>query len=249
MKIKKEIVTGLCVIVVLAAGFTIVYKAMQGREQSGFARRIVSLGSKEGPPETIEGLRQAIARYETKIERHVADAARTGTYWRILAVRLQDKGLHNEALAALKRAIEYYPADPALLYLTGISSVAAARSSLDFSGSGSESARLYALAEEAWLKAIAMDESYTRPRYTLAVLYVFELGRPQDAIPLMERYLDLTVNDADGMAVLAHAYALTGQYQAALDYYDQVISLTKDANKRAAAEESRRRVMDEYYGY
>jgi tetratricopeptide (TPR) repeat protein len=51
------------------------------------------------------------------------------------------------------------------------------------------------------------------------------------------------------MAVLAHAYALTGQYQLALDYYDQILSITKDQYKRAAAEESRRMVMDAYYGY
>jgi tetratricopeptide (TPR) repeat protein len=258
LKIGKDVLIGICVILVLTAGFTVVYNAMKGRERAGFARRIVAMGSKEGPPETIEGLRDAIGRYETQIERHVADAAKTGTYWRILAVRLQDRGLHNEALEALEHALEYYPADPALLYLTGLSALAVAKSRLDFgSATGDASTsynpaagnRYYALAEDAWLKAIAMDDSYNKPRYTLGVLYVFELGRPEDAIPLMERYLALTVNDVDGMAILAHAYALTAQYQLALDYYDQILAITKDPNKRAVVEESRRVVMDEYYGY
>jgi tetratricopeptide (TPR) repeat protein len=126
-----------------------------------------------------------------------------------------------------------------------------AKSFLDFSGSGSaggDSERYYALAEDAYRKAIALDEKYVRPMYALGVLYVFELGRPEDAIPVMERYLDLTTNDVDGMAILAHAYALTSQYEFALNLYDRILSITKDKDKRAAVEESRRQVMDSYYG-
>ncbi|MDR1909053.1 MAG: tetratricopeptide repeat protein [Spirochaetaceae bacterium] len=252
MKIKREVLTGLCVILILTAGAVVLYNVVKGRERDGLARRIVSLGSRDGPPETIEGLREAIGRYERQIERHVEDAARTGTYWRILAVRLQDRGLHNEALGALERAVAYYPGDASLLYLTGLSAAAVAKSYLDFSGgayNANAGSRYYALAEDAWLKAIALDGAYGRPRYALGVLYVFELNRPQDAIPVMERYLESAPLDADGMAVLAHAYALTGQYQAALDYYDRIIAVTGDAAKRAAAEESRQRVMDAYYGY
>jgi tetratricopeptide (TPR) repeat protein len=249
MKVKKEIVTGIFVVVILAAGFTLFYNYGINGERNKLARRIAELGNPGGPPETIEGLKEAISLYEKQIEQHVKDAAQTGVYWKILATRLQDRGLHNEALAALERAVFYSPQDPSLLYLTGISAARVAKSFLDFSGGGSDdSGRYYALAEDAYRKAIAMDEKYVRPMYALGVLYVFELGRPEDAIPVMEHYLDLTVNDVDGMAVLAHAYALTSQYEFALNLYDKILSITKDKSKRAAAEESRRQVMDSYYG-
>jgi tetratricopeptide (TPR) repeat protein len=249
MKVKKEIVTGIFVLVILAAGFTLFYNYGINSDRNRFARRLAELGNPGGPPETIEGLREAIGLYEKQIERHVKDAAQTGVYWRILAVRLQDRGLHNEALEALERAVYYSPQDPSLLYLTGISAARVAKSFLDFSGGGGGSSeRYYALAEDAYRKAVALDERYVKPMYALGVLYVFELGRPEDAIPVMERYLTLTSNDVDGMAVLAHAYALTARYEFALNLYDKILSITKDKTKRAEVEESRRQVMDSYYG-
>lgn len=249
MKVKKEVVTGIIVMTVLVAGFVLFYNYGMNGERNRLARRIAELGNPGGPPETIDGLREAIALYEKQIERHVKDAAQTGVYWKILATRFQDRGLHNEALKALEQALYYSPQDPSLLYLTGISAARVAKGFLDFQGAdGLASERYYALAEDAYRKAIAADEKYAKPMYALGVLYVFELGRPEDAIPVMERYLALTLNDVDGMAVLAHAYALTAQYEFALNLYDRILSITKDKDKRAAVEENRKQVMDSYYG-
>jgi tetratricopeptide (TPR) repeat protein len=249
MKVKKEIVIGIFTLVILIAGFTLLYNYGINSERNRFARRLAELGNPGGPPETIEGLREAIKLYEKQIEQHVKDAAQTGVYWKILATRLQDRGLHNDALQALEQAISYSPQDSSLLYLTGISAARVAKSFLDFSGGDSGgSERYYALAEDAYRKAIALDERYIKPLYALGVLYVFELGRPQDAIPIMERCLTLAPNDVDSMAVLAHAYALTSQYESALDLYDRILSITKDKTKRAEVEESRRQVMESYYG-
>jgi tetratricopeptide (TPR) repeat protein len=250
MKPRKDVVIGIVVLVVIAAAITFVYRYGINSERNQLAGRIAELGNPGGPPETVEGLRKAIALYEEQIEQYVKDAAQTGVYWRILAVRLQDRNLHNEALRALERAVYYYPQDPAILYLTGISAARVAKSSLDFEGDnpGGDSARYYALAEDAFRKAIAVDDRYVKPMYALGVLYVFELDRPADAVPVMERYLDLTTNDVDGMTLLAHAYALTAQYEFALNLYDKALSITKDKARRAGLEESRRRVMDSYYG-
>jgi tetratricopeptide (TPR) repeat protein len=248
MKVKKEIIIGTFVVVIFAAGIALIYNYGINNDRNKLARRIAELGNPGGPPETVEGLREAIRLYEKQIEQHVKDAAQTGVYWRILAVRLQDRGLHNEALGALEQAVFYSPQDASLLYLTGISAARVAKSFLDFSGGNGGAERYYALAEDAYRKAIALDERYAKPMYALGVLYVFELGRPEDAIPIMERYLTLTANDVDGMAVLAHAYALTSRYEFALDLYDKILSITKDKTKRAAVEESRRQVMDSYYG-
>ncbi|MDR0708707.1 MAG: tetratricopeptide repeat protein [Spirochaetaceae bacterium] len=249
MKVKKEIVVGTFVVVIFVAGIALIYNYGINNDRNKLARRIAELGNPGGPPETVEGLREAIRLYEKQIEQHVKDAAQVGVYWRILAVRLQNRGLHNEALGALEQAVFYSPQDASLLYLTGISAARVAKSFLDFSGgAGSGAERYYALAEDAYRRAIALDERYAKPMYALGVLYVFELGRPEDAIPVMERYLTLTANDVDGMAVLAHAYALTSRYEFALDLYDKILSITKDKTKRAAVEESRRQVMDSYYG-
>jgi tetratricopeptide (TPR) repeat protein len=250
MKNKKNVVGGIIVLVILAAGITALYQHQKQKDRYNLAARIADLGGRGGPPPTIEALTKALEIYEEQIEAHVRDAAQTGVYWKILAVRLQDKGLHHKALEALERAIYYTPEDQNLQYRTGVSAAAVAKGYIDFSGNTNpgEGNRFYTMAETAYLKSIAMDPTYSQPHYGLGVLYVFELNRPEDAIPHLERYLELTTNNVDGMFVLAAAYYLTGQYELALNLYDRILTITKDTAKRAEAERNRQTVMDAFYG-
>jgi tetratricopeptide (TPR) repeat protein len=248
MKIKREVVIGLAVIFLFATVIVVlnIRRSLKGRSE--LAQRIAGLGN-NGPPETIEGLQRAIAAYEARIEQHVKDAAQTGVYWKILAVRLQDKGLHNEALKALERALNYTPADQTLHYLTGVSAATIAKSYHNFEGrENTERDRLFALAEESYLHAIALDDRYVRPRYGIGVLYVFELDRPGDAIPHLERCLELSKNDVDAMFVLARAYYMTSAYNEAVAVYDRILSSTKDEQKRTEAQNNRQVVLGRLYG-
>jgi tetratricopeptide (TPR) repeat protein len=248
IRIKKDILLGLCVILVLCAGGVFLFQREKNKNRSALARRITELGN-GGPPETIEGLRTAIAAYERRIEEHVKLAAQTGVYWKILATRLQDRGLHFEALDALERALYYNSEDPSLHYLTGVSAGVAAKSILDFPGSAKGKREEYfALAERGYLRAIELDGRYIRPRYGLAVLYVFELDRPAEAIPHLERYLEISRSDVDALFVLARAYYMIENFRAALDLYDRIIALTRDENRRIEAEKNRRIVMGRLYG-
>ncbi|WP_043922962.1 hypothetical protein [Leadbettera azotonutricia] len=248
MKIKKEVLVGLTVIGIIIIGFIVLinFQANKGRRE--LASRIISLGN-GGPPETIEGLKEAITAYEKQIELYVKDAAQTGVYWKILATRLQEKGLHNEALEALEHAIYYNPEDAVLHYLTGLSAAIVAKTHHNFTGiENPERDRLYALAEEAYLSSLKIDEKYLRPRYALGVLYVFELDRPQDAIPLMERYLDFSTNDVDAMFVLARACFEVSDMERSLALYDMIISVARDEDKRREAQNNRQVVMGRLYG-
>jgi tetratricopeptide (TPR) repeat protein len=248
MKIKKEILTGLTVIAIILIGFIILINYQGNKGRSDLASRIISLGN-GGPPETIEGLKEAIAAYEKQIELYVKDAAQTGVYWKILATRLQEKGLHNEALEALEHALYYNPNDAVLHYLTGLSAAIVAKTHHNFTGiDNPERDRLFALAEEAYLSSLKIDEKYLRPRYALGVLYVFEFDRPEDAIPLMEQYLNFSTNDADAMFVLARAYFVTGDMEKALALYDMIISITRDEDKKKEAQNNRQVVMGRLYG-
>jgi tetratricopeptide (TPR) repeat protein len=180
---------------------------------------------------------------------HVKDAAQTGVYWKILAYRLQDKGLHGEALDALERAISYTPTDPALHNMVGVSAGIMAKSALNFEGTRGNLGRdnYFTLAEEGYLRAISLDERYVRPMYGLAVLYTFELGRPQEAIPYLLRCLNISP-DADTMFVLARSYYMIEAYQEAVAVYDRLIDFTKDPVKRNEAQINRQIVLDTIYG-
>lgn len=247
MRVKKESLIGIVVIALLVTAFCALYSLQRNKERNILAGRITSLGN-GGPPETIEGLRAAIGSYERQQEKYVKDAAQTGVYWKILATRLQDRGLHNEALEALERAVYYVPEDASLFFQTGISAGIAAKSALAFPGAEGERERLLALAESAYLRAIELDGNYGRPRYGIGVLYVFELNRPEDAVLHLERYLDIIRNDVDAMFVLARAYYMTGDFRRSIDLYDRIIALTKDENKRMEAENNKSIVSGLYRG-
>jgi len=251
VKDSKTVKTAIIILVVVVLVSLAAYWAStreRNRNQTSFAQRIIS----EGPSQTtesIEEVRKNIALYEKRIEQHVADAARTGAYWKILAIRLQDRDLHGEALQALEQAINYTPTDPALHNAIGLSAGVMAKSIHLFPGRETfERDQYFALAEEAYLRAIELDSRYLRPRYGLAVLYVFELDRPEEAIPHLEQYLQISRNDVDTMFVLARAFYMIENYQAAVELYDRIITLTRDAQKRIDAQNNRQIVMERIYG-
>ena len=260
MKIKKGFLIGIIsiILIILAVISSSYFK--RNRNRRDFAERIYSEGSEVSsdpsievrsrfsPSDSILELKKAITVYEARMERHVEDAAKTGTYWKILAVRLQDRGLHGEALEALERAIYYTPVDPAVHYYTGISAGVMAKSVHSFPGRENERDKYFKLAEDAYLRAIELDSRYMKPRYGIGVLYVFELDRPEDAIVHLERCLEISRNDIDTMFVLARAFYMVKQYDAAIALYDRIITLSRDEQIRTDAQNNRQLVLGQMYG-
>jgi len=240
MKRLKEILTGIIVIAVVGTAFYLIYQNVNTKTHRDLAKRIAELSPKGGPPETVDGLRKAIALYEDQIERNVREGAQTGVYWKILAIRLADKKMHNDALKAFERAIYYNTEDPTIYYLTGVSAASAAKSIVGFSaGDQKEKEKLYKLSENSYLRAMELDITYVKPMYGIAVLYIFELDRPQDAIPYLERYLKISNNDIPAMFLLARAYYITENYSGAVELYDKIISRTKDKKIKEEAQNNK----------
>ena len=239
MKFKDLIMGFLIIAVILLVGFYVHQQAGR-RTNRELARRINELSPRGGPPQTIEGLRKAIALYEDQIERNVREGAQTGAYWKILAIRLADRGMHNDALDAFERAIYFNTEDASLFYLTGVSAGHVAKSIVGFSpDSNAQREHFLRLSENAYLRAIELDNRYTRPLYGLGVLYVFELDRPAEAIPYLERLLEILSTDFSAMFVLARAYFMTGDFYNATELYDRIISRTRDARMRQEAVNNR----------
>jgi tetratricopeptide (TPR) repeat protein len=229
MKRLKEFVLAVLILAALGTCLYFVFQNVRTKTNRELAKRIAELSPRGGPPETIDGLRRAIALYEDQIERNVREGAQTGVYWKILAIRLADKSMHNDALEAFERAIYFNAEDPVVFYLTGVSAASAAKSMVGFSsGAEREKDRLYKLSENSFLRAMELDVTYTKPMYGIAILYVFELDRPQDAIPYLERYLKIAVSDVSAMFVLARAFYSTEDYASAIEWYDKIINRTKD---------------------
>jgi len=245
----RDVVFGLFVILIIVGLLVVVVNYSQNKFRTDLEKRIAEISPKGGPPETIEGLRAAIALYEAQIERNVKEGAQTGVYWKILAIRLADKGMHRDALDAFDRAIQFSPEDPTLFYRTGESASVVAAAILDFSGnSGVEKERYTRLAETAYLRSIQLDPVYAKPRLGLGILYTFDLNRAVEAVPHLERYVELTPNDIRGMFVLARAYYMTESYDRAVELYDRIIARTKDPKVKAEAQNNKETIRNLMYG-
>jgi tetratricopeptide (TPR) repeat protein len=246
MKIKQRgTILGIVVLLLFAGIVLGVYLMERQKSRYELARRIAELSPRGGIPSTIEGLRAAIAIYEEAVEEHVQTAAQAGTYWKILAVRLADKGMHQDALDALEQGIRYNGEDPTLFYLTGVSAAIVAKNSLGFSreNAQAEGDYYFAMAERAYLRAVELDGAYAKPRYGLGILYCFELDRPEEAIPQLEKYLELMNRDVDAMFALARSYYMAGAYEKAIDLYDRILVSSKDAGKKDEARNNRDYIM------
>ena len=231
-KIKGlSIVITLIILVSIAAVVSFLYE--RNKERTEFADFLISQHGRWATPDSVSELKAAIAANDRRIERHVQYAARNGTYWKLLSVRLQQRGLHGEALEALEQAIYFAPEDPMLHYYTGVSAGIMAKSFHLFPGRDNSERNSYlALAESSLLRAIELDGSYLRPRYSLGVLYVFDLDRPEDAIPHLQRYLEISRNDVDTMFVLARAFFMLRRFQDSVNLYERIIILSGDEKKR-----------------
>ena len=237
------------ILIVLAAGITGIFVYKKIATRNSLAAQIADLSPRGAPPQSIEDLRKAIALYEKKIDEHIKDAAQTGIYWKILGSRLMDsrpgvKPLYGEAIKALENAARYYPEDETIHYMIGVCAGSLASSEY-FSPVDQE--EHYRLAEAAYLRALDLQGRYAKALYGLGVLYVYNLGRPKDAIQYMELYVDINTRDTDGMFVLASARYLTEDFAGAVDLYDRIIGLTKNQDIKKQAEQNKQQVMDAWY--
>ena len=245
MKKINDLILGLLVVLVLGGAVLGVYRYEKNKGHKNLAQRIAELSPRGGLPETIDDLKAAIAAYEAQIELNVKEGAQTGVYWKILAIRLADRGMHKDALDALERAQYYNAEDPVLFYLTGESASVAAASALGFSGnSAAEKEHYISLAEAAYLRAIQLDITYPKPLLGLGILYTFDQNRPSEAIPHMERYMELVPNDIKGMFVSARAHYMTENYDRAIELYDRIIARTKDPKVKTEAQNNKETIRN-----
>ena len=201
-------------------------------------------------PTTIEELKDAIEKYQHRVEDITSAAAQTGIWYKILASRYLDKGMYGEALKYYQKAIEYFPTNQNLYYWVGVCAGYMAKSSLDYNGSGnfSQKENYLKLSESAYLRALELEPTYARALYGLSVLYVFDLDESEKAIPLLEKLLTIETRNTDAMMILARAYYENYDFDSAVALYDKIISISTSPEKKAAAEANKKQALEMSYG-
>lgn len=200
-------------------------------------------------PNTIEELKDAIKKYEKRAADLQLTEQQTGLWYKILGTRYLDNKMYGEALKSFQKALEYYPNNQNLYYYVGVCAGYMSHAAMDYGGTGSSDIRYnyLRLAEDAYTRAITIEDRYVRALYGLGVLYVFELGENEKAIPHLEKLLTIDTKNVDAMFVLARAYYSSYEFEKSAAMYDKIIATTKSAETKATAEVNKKTVLDAAY--
>ena len=197
-------------------------------------------------PTTIEELKDAIKKYQERVADVQLAQSQIGIWYKILGTRYLDNKMYGEALKAFEEALKYYPDNQNLYYYVGVCAGYMSHAALDFNASGTNEVKYnyLKLAEEAYLRAITIEDRYVRALYGIGVLYVFELDEPAKAIPHLEKAISIDTKNLDAMFVLARAYYSNYEFEKAAAMYDKIIETTKSEETRKTAEENKKIALD-----
>ncbi len=192
----------------------------------------------------IAEIKSAIKSYQEEVDKKVKASEQLGIYYKMLAVRYMDGGMYEQAYESLQKAIEIYPENPILFYLSGVSAARVAKS------------RIEAVLRQEWLDrseafylhALELDPVYIQALYGLAVLLVFELNRPEEAEPYLLRILTREKQNTDAMFLLANAYYRSGRLEEALEVYGNITRTTKIEERARQAAENKKKIEEELHG-
>lgn len=200
-------------------------------------------------PTTKEELKDAIEKYQERVSDIQLAQSQIGIWYKILGTRYLDEAMYGEALKCFEEALKYYPNNQNLYYYVGVCAGYMSHAAMDFDGMGSSEKKYnyLKLAEEAYLRAIEIEDRYVRALYGLGVLYVFEFQECEKAIPHLEKLLTIDTRNLDAMTVLARAYYVCNEYDKAIELYDKIIQITKSEETKKMAEENKRFVLDAQY--
>lgn len=197
-------------------------------------------------PSSIEEIKDAINKYQKRAADLQLTEQQIGIWYKLLGTRYLDNRMYGEALKAFQKALEYYPNNQNLYYYVGVCAGYMSHAAMDFGGTGSNEIRLnyLKLAEDAYTRAVTIDDRYIRALYGLGVLYVFELDESEKAIPHLEKLLTIDTKNIDAMFVLARAYYCTYEFEKSAAVYDRIIATSKVEETRATAEANKKTVLD-----
>jgi tetratricopeptide (TPR) repeat protein len=192
----------------------------------------------------VAELEAGIRRYRQEVDRKVRASDQLGVYYRMLAVRYMQLGMFQQAYGALQEALKIYPENPVLSYYAGICAARLGQAQVQ----PEERRQWLERAERHYRRALDLDPLHSETLYALAVLYVYELGRPKEAEGLLVRLLEREKKNADALFLLGNVYYATGRLEEALEVYRRLEGLRLPEDKRRKADENRRTIEEGLHG-
>lgn len=204
--------------------------------------RLESLRQLEPAPPTEDRIRELealVEEYGEIVAERIEAAFQQADALKLLAQEYMRQELYGPALDALEEAITIQPRNQVLHYLAGV----AAGYLGDAQARSDRRRDFLARAERSYQIAIDIDPNYIDARYGLAVLYVFELGEPVQALPHLNRVLERNEEHVPSLFVLGRAHVELGNIDDAINAYERIIETAPDAESRRRAERNRQLLL------
>lgn len=192
----------------------------------------------------IRETRRAIARYRREVERTVKASGQLEIYYKMLAVAYMQQGMFQPAYEALREATAIQSTNPILSYYAGLCAGNLSKAQVE----RAEREQWLQRAEGHYRRALDLDPGYTDALFALAVVYVFELERPREAVGLLERLLQRESRDMEAWMLLGNAYYRSGRPEDALGAFREVAERSGLAAQREEAQANARRIQEELHG-
>jgi tetratricopeptide (TPR) repeat protein len=192
-------------------------------------------------PERISELKQQIEQYRDVVEEKVQAAGQLGVYYKMLARAYMDRQMYGLALDTIDEAVRIETDNPVLFYMAGVAAGHMGKAA----GTEAEAVEYFEMAERYYNRAIELNPEYLDALYGLAVLYAFELDRPDDALELLERANEVEPNRARPYMLKGRVLVELGQPEEAAEAYGRAAETAASKEVRDAALENRRRILGE----
>lgn len=173
-----------------------------------------------------------IRRLEEEIGEVIDKQRERSEYLKLLGLKYMDYRMWIPAAESFNQAIEITPANSRLHYYRAVCFGQQAKLESQFT----VRQEYFDAAEEDYLIALRLDPRYSSASYGLAVLYVYELGRPGEAADLLDQLLDSDPSYTRALLLRGRLYEDQGNTPRAVEVYRRIVDLDRDPQAVATAE-------------
>lgn len=192
----------------------------------------------------VKEITSDIRKLEKDLDKTLEKYQKIGNFQRALGVKMMHYKMYFKAYEHFNNALEFYPNSEMLHYYRG---VAAGQFALSQDVEIKRNEYLER-AKYSYEYSIKLNPGFVKGLYALSILYIYNFDRPQDAKQLLERLIKISTREFDAMLLIGLLYEKDNELNAALDMYDNVLSMSKKDDHIVRADIARDRVLSRLSG-
>ena len=233
-------------LILLLSAILLVMPGCKAGRNTELAERVYELENGSGggdgeEPAEIREIRKELNRWEDELNDAITAGRNTGRFYKSLGLKFLDYKMYGPARDSFSRSLEFSPESGRLYYYRA---VALSRLALTRQNPADRMKEM-TLVEQDYLRAIAMEADFSPPYLSLGILYIYELNRPFEAAPYLEKYVSVERSDSKGQLLYAQLLEEMGQLEKAVDHYNRVLDLPSTEEEKDQAREYIQRIKEE----